>query len=221
MATVNQINFIGKNKTEIKEPVLIVGSKQYEYDKENIKLRMQEWGFKDLTGIDLFEGEGVDHAIDITDTSSEFINNHRNFYNTIICMEVLTNVKNPFKASDNIISMLKNDGIVILSECYVRKISKMPVDLWRFTYDGTKELFSGLVFDDTKAMISFTREKEDKLIPLQYPLPQILSEKHSDESGLGYLFRRIHRKYLSKGVFRLSRLLPEITIYSIAKNNKK
>lgn len=219
MATVNQIKFIEKNKNEISEPVLIVGSKQYEFDRENIRQRLLEWGFKDITGIDLFEGEGVDYAVDITEASSEFISGHGNYFKTIFCMEVLTNVKNPFAAADNIISMLKTGGKAILSECYVRKISKMPVDLWRFTYDGTKELFSRLSFDDSKAMISLIREKDDRLLPLAYPLPQVLSEKHNDESTLGYMMRRIHRKYLSKGIFGLSRLLPEITIYSIAAKN--
>jgi len=132
-------------------------------------------------------------------------------------MEVLTNVRNPFKASENIISMMRNGGTAILSECYVRKISKMPVDLWRFTYDGTKELFSGLTFQDNRAMISLTRDKVEKLMPLKYPLPQLLSEKHEDESNIGFMIRRIHRKFFGKGIFKISRLMPETTIYSIAK----
>lgn len=217
MATRNQISFIEINREFISEPILLVGSKQYEYDKENLQTCLKNLGFKDITGIDLFEGEGVDHAVDITDSASEFITNHKEYFSTIICMEVLTNVKNPFKASGNIISMLKKGGTSIMSECYVRKISKMPIDLWRFTYDGTKELFSGLTFEDSRAMISLTREKDERLLPLKYPLPQLLSEKHEDESSFGYFIRRIHRKYFGKGIFKISRLMPETTIYSIAK----
>ena len=217
MATRNQISFLEKNKKSIDEPIIIVGSKLYDYDKENIKVRLNQWGFRDITGIDLFEGEGVDYTIDITDSSSEFLKNHQDHFSTIICMEVLTNVKNPFEAARNIISLLKKDGVAILSECYVRKISKMPIDLWRFTYDGTKELFSTLKFDDSEAMISFTRDKDEKLLPLKYPLPQLLHGKNEDESSLGFLGRRIHRKFFAKGIFKLSRLLPETTIYSIAR----
>ncbi len=217
MATRNQVSFIEINKEYISEPVLLVGSKQYEYDKENLQNCLKKLGFSDITGIDLFEGEGVDHAVDITDGSSGFIQNHKEYFSTIICMEVLTNVKNPFKASENIIAMLKKGGTAIMSECYVRKISKMPIDLWRFTYDGTKELFSGLDFQDYRAMISLTREKEDRLLPLKYPLPQLLSEKHEDESSFGFFLRRMHRKFFSKGIFKISRLMPETTIYSIAK----
>jgi SAM-dependent methyltransferase len=214
LATRNQINL---NKDSIKEPMLIVGSKIYDYDEENIKTRLQEFGFKDITGIDLFEGEGVDYAVDITDNESDFNKNHKDYFSSVICMEVLTNVRNPFKAAENVISLLKNGGIVILSECYVRKISKMPIDLWRFTYDGTKELFNKLTFDDSKAMISLTREKNERLFPLKYPLPQVLAEKHPDENSMGFFLRRVHRKIFSKGIFNLSRLMPETTIYSIAK----
>jgi hypothetical protein len=217
MATVNQINFLRQNKEAITEPILIVGSKMFDYDREDIKVRLEEWGFKNVTGVDLFEGKGVDHVVDITDLSSVFAKEHQGYFGTIICMEVLTNVNNPFRASANIISMLKTGGLTLLSECFVRKISRMPVDLWRFTYDGTKELFNPLKFDDTKARISFTRSKVDQLFPMQYPLPEVVSEKHPDESGLGYLLRRIHRKLFAGGIFRLSRLMPEITIYSFAR----
>ena len=116
--------------------------------------------------------------------------------------------------------MLKTGGKAILSECYVRKISKMPVDLWRFTYDGTKELFSRLSFDDSKAMISLIREKDDRLLPLLILFHRFFRKSIVMKSTLGYMMRRIHRKYLSKGIFGLSRLLPEITIYSIAAKTK-
>jgi hypothetical protein len=220
MATVNQISFLKLNSEIIKEPILIVGSKIYDYDSENIKKRLEESGFKNITGIDLFDGDGVDFTADIVDTEDEFIKKHKDYFATVICMEILTNVKNPFLAADNVISMLKEGGAAVLSECYVRKISKMPVDLWRFTYDGTKVLFSGLEFDDSKAKLSLTREKSENLLPLKYPLPQVLSEKHTDESSIGYFVRRLHRKYFAGGIFRISRLFPEITIYSIGSKPK-
>lgn len=217
MATKNQINFLELNKDIIKEPVLIVGSKLYDYDKEDIRKFLINSGIIDITGIDLFDGEGVDYVLDITDTSSEFIINHKDYFSTIICMEILTNVKNPFVAASNIIAMLKKGGSAVFSECFVRKISKMPIDLWRFTYDGTKQLFSGLEFNDSRAKISFTRDKDVSLTKLVTPFPQLLHEKHKDESMIGYQLRRIHRRYFAKGIFKLSRLMPEITIYSVAK----
>jgi Methyltransferase domain len=221
LATRNQISYINLNKDFIKEPILIVGSKMYDYDEENIKDRIQELGLKDITGIDLFEGEGVDYKVDITDKESDFIKNNQNYFSTIIFMEVLTYVRNPFGAAENVISMLKDGGIVILSECYVRKISKMPVDLWRFTYEGTKELFNKLSFDDSKARMSLTRDKNNRLLPLSYPLPEILHGKHTEEGNAGHFLRRLHRKYFADGIFKISRLMPEITIYSTAKKQNQ
>lgn len=217
MATRNQIKFIELNKNLIKESILIVGSKMYDFDKESIQKNLIKWGFKDIQGIDLFEGEGVDCRVDITEIDSEFIKTHQEFFNTIFCMEVLTFVRNPFIAAQNMKNMLKEGGYIILSECYIRKISKIPIDLWRFTYDGTKELFSGLQFNDDRVMMSLVRDKNEQLQPLKYPLPQVLNEKHNNENGLGYLLRRVHRKFFAKGIFKISRLMPEITIYSIAK----
>ncbi|MBV6478561.1 MAG: hypothetical protein HGGPFJEG_01316 [Ignavibacteria bacterium] len=214
MATPSQIGYLRINLDLIKEPVLIVGSKQYDFDKMSIRKFLDGKGISIVTGIDISEGEGVDEVADITIKDSEFFKKNQERFNTVLCMEIMTHVKNPFAAADNIMKLLAINGTALFSECFVRKISKMPADYWRFTYDGTKMLFSGLEFDDSKAMISLTREKKEMLLPLKHPLPQILPEKHTDESVTGYFLRRLHRKFLSKGIFGMSRLFPEITIYS-------
>jgi hypothetical protein len=218
MAHFNQMNFIKLHKDEIREPVLIVASKMYDYDNYDIRKFLVESGFKDITGIDLFAGEGVDHVVDITDSASEFIRNNAGRFNTIYSMELLTNVNHPFKASANIMSMLKQGGTVLLSEVFVRKISRMPLDLWRFTYEGHKELFSGLSFNDSEARMSVTRDKADpKLYPYHTDLFAVTPTRNADESAIGYFLRRLHRKFFAGGIFRVSRLFPEITIYSIAR----
>ena len=217
MATGSHLKFLILNKDLIKEPVLIVGSKHYDYDKENLKARLTEMGFKDITGIDILEGEDVDYLVDITDNNSEFIKNKTEYFNTVICMEVLTHLRHPFKAAESIMILLKKDGVAVISECYIRKITKMPYDMWRFTYDGLKELYFRLSFYDDKARISLTRDKKEKLFRCHIPLPQVLHGRHPDESRPGYFLRRVHRKFFASGVFRLSRLLPEITIYSVGK----
>ena len=193
-----------------------MGSRQYEFDKEDIRSCVTGMGFRDIVGIDIIDGDGVDYVVDITQSNSDFIKDNFSKFNTVICMEVMTHVKNPFAAADNLVAMLKPGGSMILSECYVRKISKMPLDLWRFTYDGTRQMYSTLTFDDSRARISLTRDKGENLIPLKYPLPQVLAEKHADESSAGYFLRRIHRKFFAGGIFEISRLFPETTIYSVA-----
>jgi hypothetical protein len=221
LATKNQLRFLQDNRDVIRDPVLIVGSKQYEFDKGDIRKSLTDIGLIAITGIDIIEGEGVDFVADIIDSSSEFIIDHREAFNTVVCMEVMTHVKNPFEAAKNLMSMLKPGGTMVLSECYVRKISKMPLDLWRFTYDGTKQLYSILRFDDDRARISLTRDKGENLMPLKYPLPQVLPEKHPDETEIGYFLRRLHKKFFAKGIFEISRLFPETTIYSIAMKDSK
>ncbi len=199
--------------------ILIVGSKQYDFDREDIRKTLESMGHKEITGIDISPGDGVDFAVDITNGESNFMVDNQGNFGTVICMEVMTHVLDPFAAARNLFSLLRVGGSMILSECYVRKISKMPLDLWRFTYDGTKQLHSSMVFDDSRAMISLTRDKNESLMPLKYPLPQLLADKHIDESSAGYFLRRLHRKFFAKGIFRISRLFPETTIYSVAFKN--
>ena len=97
-------------------------------------MSLTDIGLKAITGIDIIEGEGVDFVADIIDSSSEFILNHREAFNTVICMEVMTHVKNPFEAANNLMSMLKPEGTMVLSECYVRKFSMIPVDVLILRY---------------------------------------------------------------------------------------
>lgn len=77
MATKNQLRFLQDNRDVIRDPVLIVGSKQYEFDKGDIRKSLTDIGLIAITGIDIIEGEGVDFVADIIDSSSEFIIDHR------------------------------------------------------------------------------------------------------------------------------------------------
>ena len=130
-------------------------------------------------------------------------------------MQVLYATENPFVAAGNIETLLSSSGNLIFSDVFSHKIHRIPTDYWRFTYDAHKVLFKSLAFDDSKAYVAITRTGEMK--PLNYPLPEVLShQQHDDENPLAFLIRRMHRKYLSKGIFKASRLLPEISIFSLA-----
>ena len=219
MPSIHQINYLLLCKDRITEPILIVGSKEYDFDQENFLKRLHSWGFSSITGIDLSPGAGVDHLVNICDSSSEFISNHLESFRTIICMQVLYATENPFAAASNIESLLSESGTLIFSDVFSHRIHRIPKDYWRFTYDAHKVLFKSLAFDDSKACVAITRTAEMK--PLNYPLPEILNhQQHDDENPLAFLIRRIHRKYLSKGIFRASRLLPEMSIFSFATKPK-
>jgi hypothetical protein len=215
MPSINQIHHLLLCKVRIAEPILIIGSKEYDFDQENFLGQLHSWGFSNVTGIDLSPGAGVDHVVNICDESSSFISNHLENFNTIICMQVLYATENPFVAAGNIERLLSVNGTLLFSDVFSHKIHRIPRDYWRFTYDAHKVLFKSLVFDDSKAYVGITRTGEMK--PLDYPLPEISSyQRHNDESQLAFLLRRVHRKYLSGGVFKASRFLPEISIFSLA-----
>ena len=213
--SLNQINYLLLCKDRIAEPILIVGSKEYDFDQENFLEHLSSWGYSDVTGIDLSRGAGVDHVVDICDGSSSFVSDHSKRFRTIICMQVLYATENPFVAAGNIERLLSRGGILVFSDVFSHKIHRIPKDYWRFTYDAHKILFKSLAFDESKAYVAVTRTGELK--PLSYPLPEVLShQRHNDESQLAFFIRRVNRKYLSRGVFKASRFLPEISIFSLA-----
>lgn len=217
MATINQIEYILKVKENIKEPILIIGSKIYDYDARNIELVLKENGFTDITGVDIFEGEGVHVVADVCDVKHPFFLEKKNYFNTVFCMELLTHVKFPWLVGKNINSLIQKNGHVIISECFVRKFSRMPKDYWRFTYDSFAILCDEFDFNDELAMKSLTRAKAAELIPFDNTIFEIMHEQTEDESKLGYFLRKIHRKLFGGKLFQVSRLLPEQTFYAIGK----
>ncbi len=216
MAHHNQIEFIKANRDLIKEPILLVGSKLYDFDQFDLSSELRKLGFSDITGIDIEEGRGVDFQVDITDSSSGFITENQYKFATVVCMEVLTNVRNPFKAAENVTSLLAEKGTVVLSECFIRKLSRMPVDYWRFSYDALKVLFESIEFIDVRARFSITRQKSTSLKTLQRNFDEISPwVRHDDETRIGFLIRKVHQKFFAKGVFQISRLFPEQTIFAV------
>ncbi|MBL7853057.1 MAG: methyltransferase domain-containing protein [Cyclobacteriaceae bacterium] len=216
MAHHNQIEFLQKNRDLLREPILLVGAKVYDYDQFDLKAELSQMGFREVIGTDLEAGKGVDDVLDITNPHAPQLAQWANRFATVICMEVLTNVNHPFRAAEHVNRLLKPGGTVVLSECFVRKISKMPVDYWRFTYDGLKALFPEFTFEDDRSRFSITRQRQVTLRPFVGRFAEVVADhRHADESAVGFLVRRIHRKWLSRGIFKISRWLPEQTIYAI------
>ncbi len=217
MAHANQLAFIQKNKALIKEPILIIGSKQYNYDQYNINSYLQSVGFTNITGIDIEAGECVDVVMDIAVADHPIFSEKAQHFNTVFCMEVLTHISNPFVASTNVNRMLQTGATVFLSESIVRKISRMPLDLWRFTYDGLKQVFNFCDFDESRAARGITRMKTDTLVPYDAKVFEVLHDQHAEENAIGHFLRRLHRKFFARGVFHISRLMPEQTFYAVGK----
>lgn len=223
MPTQGHIEFVQQHRDLIREPILIVASKIYDYDPERLQDYLKRWGFSDFIGIDLEAGEGVDEVVDVTNSKSQFWKRYQNYFETVFCLELWTYVKQPFVAANLISSVTRENGMLFLSESTTRKKSRMPIDLWRFTLEGLQTLFDGFEFDDKRVAMFYTRSKDSNpLRPYHYELPEIRSDqRHPDETALGFALRRFHRKFLAQGVFGLSRLMPENTICAVGEKVKK
>lgn len=192
----------------------------YHYDRYDLAQELKKLGFYEITGIDIEEGEGVDYVVDITDKQSEFVKANQGRFGTVVCMEVLTHVKNPFDVAFNVSLLSQPGATVIISDVFVRKLSHMPYDFWRFSYEGLKLLFSQYVFFDDRMRYSITRQRNGALMVFPGVFEAVMKDqRHRDETKIGFFLRRLHRKFFAKGIFRISRLMPEQTIYAVGKLN--
>src|SRR5262245_37799169 len=163
------IEFVQKHRDLIREPILIIASKIYDYDPERLQDYLKQWGFSKFLGIDLEPGEGVDEIVDVTDSKSEFWKRYQNYFKTVFTLELWTYVRQPFVAADLISSVVRQNGALFLSENTTRKKSRMPIDLWRFTLEGLQTLFEGFEFDDARVSMFYTRSKDSNpLMPYEY-----------------------------------------------------
>ena len=138
-----------------------------------------------------------------------------NYYNTIICMETLYAVINPFKAAENIYRIMNKNSILIFSDVFVHRIARVPTDYWRFSYDAHKQLFKKLKFDDIKTKIGLTRQ--NVLLDMTYPFPELSKyKKQHNESSIEFIIRKLFRRIFFHSMINLPRLLPEISIFSIS-----
>ena len=218
MPNINQIKFLNKNKRLIKEPIVIIGSKEYEYDKYNYKIELKKLGFEDIIGIDILDGEGVDVELDICELDQENFSGLENKFNTVICMQMLYAVKNPFTAAQNIQRLLCSEGILIFSDVFTHRVNRIPTDYWRFTYDAQKLIFDKIKFFDSRTKIGITRQ--GKLIDYSLPFPELRKyKKYYNETSLGFFFRKLQRKIFSNDLLGNQRLLPEMSIHSIGKKS--
>ncbi len=134
-------------------------------------------------------------------------------------MSVLMYVENPFNAAINISKISTQGSTLLLSEPFIHKSTSMPLDHWRFTFHAFKSIFKQFSFDDNLSQCSFTRSNivfkdlRDTSIQLLYGV------KHKDENMIAFFIRRVSAKLFAKGFFKISRLMPEISIFAVG--NKK
>jgi hypothetical protein len=213
MPTLAQAKYVKERNSFIKEPILIVGAKMYDYDRCDFKADLEALGYRDITGIDLLAGEEVDYQVDLCDKDADFFKQFENKFNTIICMSVLMCVPNPFIAAENLTKVSASGASLLLSEPFIHKHTNMPKDHWRFTANALQQIFSSFSFLEDHFKMVITRSDAERKYDPNSTMIRV-SAKHPEETFLGYFLRRVSRKFLSKGIFQVS-LFPEIAVYAL------
>ena len=65
-------------------------------------------------------------------------------YDVILAVDVFEHLKEPWKASKEIIRLLKPEGVVIVITVWSWRYHPVPVDYWRFSHDCLDFLFKEL-----------------------------------------------------------------------------
>jgi SAM-dependent methyltransferase len=151
MGSENHHLYIEQHRSLFKGPMLEIGSKDY---GDTASLRSLFDG-EDFIGLDMLEGVGVDHVLDLTlpfEEVEQVLGNTR--FETIFCLSVLEHCDNPFKMAENLTQLLAPGGTLYVSVPMSWKFHGYPSDYWRFTHKGIEKLFPGISFPEQTSKIS-------------------------------------------------------------------
>jgi SAM-dependent methyltransferase len=156
-------------------PVLEVGSKDY----GNTASFRQHFPDQVYVGIDMLEGPGVDHVLDLTEDfeSVDRVLDGRRF-RTVICLCVLEHCARPFKMAENIERLLEPGGVVYVSAPFSWRLHGYPDDYWRFTPSGIRQLFPSIEFKDEDCCLSTSRAYE------YFPIDSVPRSEFDVEKGM-------------------------------------
>lgn len=128
---------------EIKGPILEIGSKDYG-STENFRALFPGIPY---VGIDMAEGTGVDHVLDLTLPPPPEILPPASFGMIISC-SVLEHVQKPWQMAEHMSSLLRKDGTMFVSVPWVYRYHPYPDDYFRFSPNGIKVLFPEILFEN-------------------------------------------------------------------------
>jgi len=130
----------------ISEPIYEFGALQVEGQEGFADLRPLFPG-KKYVGADLRKGPGVDVLLDLHDIDlpSESVG-------TVLILDTLEHVEYPRKAIENAHTILKKDGIVIITSVMNFAIHDYPQDFWRFTPEAFRSLLKQFSYSFVDAL---------------------------------------------------------------------
>jgi SAM-dependent methyltransferase len=112
--------------------------------------------------LDIDENSNADFIADICKNNNKKIKS--NFFDFVLCTEVLEHTLNPFKAVKEIHRILKPKGIVLISTPFDFRIHGPLPDCWRFTEHGLKSLLRDFEIISLKPI----ENKKRFLMPIHY-----------------------------------------------------
>ena len=109
---------------------LLVGSKLYNgsFDRRN-------W-YKNVLGLDLLPGEGVDVVHDLHEFPKDI-----GRFGHVDCCSVLEHCERPWMVAKNIGKLLNPKGTILLSVPFAWRVHGYPSDYWRMTTEAVKVIF--------------------------------------------------------------------------------
>jgi SAM-dependent methyltransferase len=120
------IEFINQHFT-FEGPIVEIGSYQTTGQEGFADLRPL-FPMTEYIGCDMRMGEGVDQI-----SNAENLSFNSDSIGSILCLDTLEHMRNPFKVLTEIHRVLKPGGIVIISSLMAGPIHDHPFDYWRFT----------------------------------------------------------------------------------------
>jgi SAM-dependent methyltransferase len=134
--------------------VLQVGARTSVSDRNELNWRSlvaQRFGARaGFVGIDLTEGQNVDHQLDICASPRRVtVALGEEPFDLVLCCHVLEHTRQPQRAARNIEALLRPGGLAWVSTPWSQAFHAEPDDYWRFSLRGLMLLFEGLEIESS------------------------------------------------------------------------
>lgn len=175
MGNVSQLDL--KNLEIIRNSVDEFLKEASEYDAENIQIldiapqihkgAKSFFRLGQVSTLDINPNSSATFIADLCNNNSDIIPS--NFFDIIICTEVLEHTLNPFNAVNEIKRILKPNSICFVTTPFNFRIHGPLPDCWRFTEHGLRQLFKE--FKDVA--ITSLDDNERFLMPIHYKIKAV------------------------------------------------